>query len=69
MNFCNGKEVFLVEIYWVFYVIDKYYFFKSCDIVGDLFRNMFLDSVVVFRFFCGEKKCVYFFIFGICFYF
>ena len=43
--------------------------FKSCDTVGDLFRNMFPDSTVASRFSCGEKKCAYLSKFGISPYF
>ena len=64
-NFCNGKEVLSAEIYWALHVTDKHYSFKSCDTVGDLFRNMFPDSAVASRFSCGEKKCAYLSTFGI----
>ena len=41
------------------------YSFKSCDIVGDLFHNMFPDGTGASRFSCGEKKCAYLSTFGI----
>ena len=53
------------ETLWALNVVSKNYSFKSCEGVGDLFREMFPDSEIAKQFRCGERKANYLVTFGV----